>query len=95
MSFKDLDSILNTQVRLAIMSVLVKVEKADFNHLKEVTGTTQGNLSHSIKKLKEVGYIRVQKTFENNYPKTYLRISTKGKKAFEDYVVAIRSYLDI
>lgn len=95
MSFKDLDNLLNTQVRLAIISVLVKVEKADFNHLKEVTGTTQGNLSHSIKKLKEAGYIQVQKTFEKNYPKTFLCISPKGKKAFEDYVEAIRSYLDL
>ncbi|NNC82033.1 MAG: transcriptional regulator [Flavobacteriales bacterium] len=95
LKFKDLDSVLNSQVRLAIVSVLMKVNKADFNYLKEVTGATQGNLSHQIKKLKEAEYVKVDKTFENNYPKTYLRIAPKGKKAFESYVNAIKGYLDL
>ena len=66
---KDLDPVLNQQIRLAIVSLLIKVNKADFNYLKEKTKTTQGNLSHQLKKLKEAEYINITKTFERNYPK--------------------------
>jgi DNA-binding MarR family transcriptional regulator len=95
MEFKKLDNLLNSQVKLAIVSVLMKVKTADFNHLKEVTGATQGNLSHSIKKLSEAGYIEVLKSFERNYPKTNLKVTAKGRKAFEAYVEAIKGYLDL
>ena len=94
-SYKNLDPLLSQQLRLAIVSTLMKLKSADFNYLKEVTGATQGNLSHQIKKLKEADYIKVEKTFENNYPKTYLQIAPKGKKAFEAYVNAIKDYLNL
>lgn len=93
--YKNLDSILNQQVRLAVVSILVKVKKADFNYLREQTQTTQGNLSHQLKKLKEAKYIKIDKTFENNYPKTYCSLTSKGKKAFEDYVVEMKKYLNL
>jgi len=93
--YDDLDSILNQQVRLAIVSILIKVKKADFNYLKEQTQTTQGNLSHQLKKLKEAEYININKTFEKNYPKTYCSITTKGKKAFEEYVNQMKKYLNL
>ncbi len=93
--YKNLDSILNQQVRLAVVSILVKVKKADFNYLREQTQTTQGNLSHQLKKLKESKYIKIDKTFENNYPKTYCSLTSKGKKAFEDYVVEMKKYLNL
>ena len=90
--YHNLDSILNQQVRLAIVSILIKVNKADFNYLKEQTQTTQGNLSHQLKKLKEAEYININKTFEKNYPKTYCSLTTKGKKAFEEYVKQMKKY---
>lgn len=93
--YNNLDSILNQQIRLAIVSILIKVKKADFNFLKEQTQTTQGNLSHQLKKLKEAGYIIINKTFENNYPKTYCSLTSKGKKAFEDYVEQMKKYLNL
>lgn len=93
--YENLDSILNQQVRLAIVSTLIKVNKADFNYLKEQTQTTQGNLSHQLKKLKEAGYININKTFEKNYPKTYCSLTTKGKKAFEAYVKQMKKYLNL
>ncbi|QEC44101.1 winged helix-turn-helix domain-containing protein [Pseudobacter ginsenosidimutans] len=93
--FNELDPVLSTQVRLAIVSVLVKMKKADFNHLMEVTGTTQGNLSHQIKKLQEAGYIEVVKTFKGNYPQTVCSLTAKGKKAFERYVNDIKGYLHL
>jgi len=92
---KDLDPIVNQQIRLAIVSLLIKVNKADFNYLKEKTKTTQGNLSHQLKKLKEAEYINITKTFERNYPKTYCSLTYKGKKAFEEYVMQIKKYLNL
>jgi len=93
--FNELDPLLNTPVRLAIVSVLVKMKKADFNHLLEVTNTTQGNLSHQIKKLHEGGYVEVLKTFKGNYPQTVCSLTPKGRKAFEKYVEDIRGYLHL
>lgn len=93
--YKNLNSILNQQVRLAVISVLMKVKKADFTYLKEQTNTTAGNLSHQLKKLKEANYITIEKTFKKNYPKTYCSITSKGKNAFEDYVEEMKKYLNL
>lgn len=93
--YKELDPILNVPVRLAIVSVLIKMKQADFNYLMEITKTTQGNLSHQIKKLSEAEYIDVEKTFKGNYPQTVCKLTPKGKKAFEQYVQAIKNYLHL
>jgi hypothetical protein len=93
--YKDLDPVLNTQVRLAIVSSLIKVKQADFNYLKQQCNTTQGNMSHQLKKLKEVEYIEIIKTFSGNYPKTICKITPKGITAFEAYVKTIKTYLDL
>lgn len=93
--YNDLDPVLNTPVRLAIVSILIKMKQADFNHLMDVTKTTQGNLSHQIKKLNEAGYIEVIKTFKGNYPHTLCKLTGKGRKAFEKYVGDIKSYLHL
>src|SRR3970040_1161980 len=87
--YNELDPVLNVPVRLAIVSALIKVKQADFGYLMEITKTTQGNLSHQIKKLNEAEYIEVEKTYKGNYPQTICRLTAKGKKAFENYVEAI------
>ncbi len=93
MAFAPLDPVLHNQLRLAIMSVLVTVEQADFNFLLERTGATRGNLSVQITKLKEAGYINVNKSFKDNYPNTACSITPAGIGAFEKYVEAIKGYL--
>lgn len=93
--YENLDKVLNQQVRLAIVSFLIKVDSADFKHLKKITKTTQGNLSHQLKVLSEAEYIIIDKSFEKNYPKTTCRISKKGLTAFEEYVEAMKSYLNM
>ena len=93
--YEKLDIVLNQQVRLAVVSILIKVHFADFNFLKENTNTTQGNLSHQLKKLKEAGYIEIEKKFVNSYPKTTCKITNKGKSAFKDYVEQMKFYLNI
>lgn len=91
--FKDLDPILHTQLRLAVMSILMTVAEAEFTFIKEKTGATAGNLSVQIDKLKTAGYISVTKSFKNNYPLTVCKITPKGRTAFEAYVNALKSYI--
>lgn len=93
MAFAPLDPVLHNQLRLAIMSLLVTVDKGDFNFLLERTGATRGNLSVQIAKLKEAGYLTVNKTFKDNYPNTECSVSPEGLLAFERYVAAIKEYL--
>ena len=91
--FKDLDPLLHSQLRLAVMSLLVAVKEAEFSYLKEKTGSTSGNLSVQITKLSDAEYIEVKKTFRDNYPLTTCSITKKGIKAFEKYVSDISTYL--
>ncbi|MFJ1434435.1 winged helix-turn-helix domain-containing protein [Capnocytophaga canimorsus] len=92
--FKNLNPLLHSQLRLAIMSLLVSEEKADFNRIKEVTQATSGNISVQIGKLEKAGYITVNKSFKDNYPNTELTLTTQGLQAFEEYVEALKGYLN-
>ncbi len=92
--FKDLDPLLHSQLRLAIVSLLIGVESAEFTWLKDQTGSTAGNLSIQITKLKEAGYIEVTKKFRNNYPQTLCKITPLGKQKFAEYVKALKEYLN-
>ena len=91
--FKDLDPILHSQLRLAVMSLLISVKEAEFTFLKEKTNATAGNLSVQIQKLKDAGYIDVIKQFKDNYPQTICKITRPGVKAFEQYVKDLQTYL--
>lgn len=91
--FKSLNSILHSQLRLAIISYLMANSSADFNELKKVTGATSGNLSIQLKKLQNVRYVKITKSYKNNYPHTLIEITKNGLNAFEEYVKAIKEYL--
>ena len=91
--FKELDPILHSQLRLAVVSLLISVKEAEFTFLKEKTNATGGNLSVQIQKLKDAGYIDVVKQFKNNYPQTICKITQEGVRAFEVYVKNLQSYL--
>lgn len=90
--FKDLDPILHSQVRLAIMSLLISVKSAEFSFLLENIKTTKGNLSFQLTKLKDAEYIKVKKSFRGNYPLTTCEVTQKGIDAYEIYVNAIGEY---
>lgn len=92
--FNDLDPILHSQLRLAVMSLLISVKEADFVFLKEKTNSTAGNLSVQVQKLKDAGYINVVKQYKDNYPQTICKITPSGIAAFEDYVKILQSYLN-
>lgn len=92
---KELDPLLHSQLRLAVMSILMSVEEADFVYLREKTEPTAGNLSVQIDKLARAEYITVEKGFAGRKPRTVCRVTDKGRRAFEDYVDTLRSYLNL
>lgn len=91
--FKELDPVLHSQLRLAVISILINVEAAEFTYLQEQTGATAGNLSVQVTKLKEAGYIKVTKKFSKNYPQTLCRITAAGRQKFIEYVNDLKEYL--
>ncbi|MDR2139314.1 MAG: transcriptional regulator [Tannerella sp.] len=93
--FEALDPLLHSQLRLAVMSLLIGVEEADFTYLKTETDATAGNLSVQIDKLSEAGYIAVEKTFRGKMPRTVCKITPKGINAFDAYVNSLKSYIDL
>ena len=93
MEFKELDPILHSQLRLAVMQVLITVKEAEFTYLKDETNATAGNLSVQLQKLKDAGYIDIKKRFKDNYPQTICKITPEGIKAFETYVKNLQTYL--
>jgi DNA-binding MarR family transcriptional regulator len=95
MNFPQLDPLLHSQLRLAVISLLVSLKEAEFNYLREQTNSTAGNLSVQIQKLREAGYLSVEKKFKNNYPLTLCKITAKGLSAFERYVENLKPYLNI
>lgn len=92
--YKDLDPLLHSQLRLAIISMLVVNEKVEFTHIKEQTKAAAGNISIQIKNLQDAGYIHVEKSFRNNYPNTMISITSKGVNAFESYVNNLKKYIN-
>ena len=92
--FNDLDPILHSQLRLSIVSILMTIEEADFTFIQESTKAAAGNISIQIKKLQEAEYVKVKKTFKNNYPNTTISMTSKGIKAFEDYVNNLNKYIN-
>jgi hypothetical protein len=91
--FNDLDPILHSQLRLSIVSILMTVEEANFTFIQETTKAAAGNISIQIKKLQEAEYVKVKKTFKNNYPNTTVSITKKGIEAFENYVTDLKKYI--
>ena len=92
--YTDLDPLLHSQLRLAIISMLVASDKVEFTHIQSETKSAAGNISIQIKKLEDAGYIKVEKSFKNNYPNTILSITDQGIKAFESYVRNLKKYIN-
>lgn len=92
---KELNPLLHSQLRLAVMSILMNVEEADFVYLKEKTESTAGNLSVQIDKLNNAGYITAEKGFVGKKTRTVCQITELGRTAFEEYVEALKDYLNL
>lgn len=92
---KELNPILHSQLRLAVMSLLIGLEEADFVYLKEKTEATAGNLSVQIDKLEQFGYIRVRKEFVGKRTRTSCSITDVGRAAMDEYIESLRTYLKL
>ncbi|MEP2025697.1 MAG: transcriptional regulator [Reichenbachiella sp.] len=92
--FSPLDPLLHSQLRLAVMSLLISLESAEFTFIKEKTGATAGNLSVQIDKLSTAGYIEVIKSFKGKKPLTTCKVTKAGITAFETYVQALKNYIE-
>lgn len=92
---KELNPLLHSQLRLAVISILMNVEEADFVYLKEKTESTAGNLSVQLEKLFTAGYISIEKGMSGKRPRTICSITYDGRKAFEEYVEALKTYLGL
>ncbi len=91
--FKKLNPLLHSELRLAVMSILVGVDEADFVYIRKQTGATAGNLSVQLDKLSKAGYITVEKGFKGKKPCTTCRVTEAGISAFSEYVAALMDYI--
>lgn len=91
--YQQLDDIIHSRIRLAIMALLVSVDEAEFTFIREKIQATDGNLSVHLKKLEDAGYISVKKSFINRKPSSAYRITGKGHTAFEKYVERLEKLL--
>jgi DNA-binding MarR family transcriptional regulator len=92
-AFKPLDPLLHSQLRLAVMSLLIGLDEAEFTFLKEKTESTAGNLSVQLDKLERAGYIKIEKSFRDKRPLTTCSVTAEGLKAFEHYVENLKNYI--
>lgn len=88
---KELNPLIHSQLRLAIMTLLVSVEEADFSYLKEKTNATSGNISVQLDKLSSAGYIKITKEFVGKKTRTTCRLTEEGKQAMEEYIENLKS----
>lgn len=92
---KELDPLLHSQLRLAVMSILMNVEEADFVYLRGKTESTAGNLSVQLDKLANAGYITMEKGFVGKKTRTACHVTQTGRNAFEEYVETLKEYLNL
>ena len=89
----ELNPVIHGKLRLALLSLLVSVDKAEFTWLRGKTGSTDGNLGAQLQKLEEAGYVTVEKRFALRKPQTLYRISEAGRTALSEYVEALKQLL--
>jgi len=87
---EDIDPIIHERVRLAIVSTLAVVAEMSFNELKQGLSLTDGNLSVHARTLEEAGYLEIEKTFRGRKPHTTMRLTPKGRKAFQRYLATLQ-----
>lgn len=90
---KPLNPLLHSELRLAVISILISLREADFVYLRTQTGATAGNLSVQLDKLQQAGYISIEKGFSGKKPRTLCRITDEGVSAFEEYVATLKEYI--
>ncbi len=90
----DLDDVVHQRARLGILGILSEVRRADFNYLRDTLELTEGNLSRHLQVLNDAGYVRIEKTFEDRRPRTWVSLTRGGKSAFAVEMKALRQLID-
>ena len=81
----SIDRLVHEPARLAILTQLLVLDRADFIYLMNETGLTRGNLSSHMSKLEDAGYLKIEKKFEGKMPRTLLSLTKKGRRALGEY----------
>lgn len=92
---KPLNPLLHSELRLAVMSILLATESADFVYIRNETGASAGNLSVQLDKLQRAGYITIEKGFNGKLPRTTCSMTEQGREAMSEYVESLQSYINI
>ena len=93
----DLDPVIHAQARLRVvvaLSTLPTGDRITFPRLQEVLRMTAGNLSVHLRKLEDAGYVEITKTHQGRTPATLVRLSRRGRLAFEEYTAAVQALLN-
>ncbi|MEV4626565.1 transcriptional regulator [Micromonospora sp. NPDC049523] len=93
----ELDPVIHAQARLRVVSTLATLAEGDritFPRLQEILRMTAGNLSVHLRKLEDAQYVEIAKTHHGRTPATLVRLSRRGRLAFEEYTAALRALLD-
>ena len=88
------DDIIHGRLRMGIMAYLSAVNPASFPELLEKTGTSNGNLSTHLTKLENAGFVKQEKGFNGKRPQTLVHVTPEGRKAWIDYLEAMRKILE-
>ena len=91
----QLDPVIHSRIRLAVLSILISVKEADFSYLKKTIGTTDGNLSIHLSKLEKADLVTIKKSFKGKKPLTTCAITMKGKDAFSKYLKALEDIISL
>jgi DNA-binding MarR family transcriptional regulator len=94
----ELDKIIHSPARLKIMAALMALQpndQLDFSTLGDTLALTDGNLGAHLQTLEEAGYVKIEKTFVNRKPRTFVRATTRGRGRFEEHVEALRKICDL
>ncbi len=92
-NYKNIDSILHSRIRLAVVSFLSGCQESDFTTIKRAVGASDGNLTTHLRKLEDVDYVIMRKDFVGRKPITYYKLSESGLKSFMDYVENLKQFL--
>ena len=92
-NYQEIDDVIHSRIRTAIMAVLISVEEAEFTFIRDKINATDGNLSVHLKKLEDNNYISVKKEFVERKPVSRYKITENGRKAFEDYVKKLENII--
>ena len=90
----EVDRLIHEPARLKLVALLYMLDSADFTFIMNQTGLTWGNLSSHMTKLEEAGYLEVEKTFKGRRPNTMLKLTEKGREAFQEYRRQMTRFFD-